>query len=215
MYRLLRLINEYPGEEDERVGHSNAFHPQYDELEVRILEETDRIMAIEAIMDTYGDEIKRLIYTYMKNTADTEDITQEVFVSIYHKLHTFKGNSTLRSWIYSVAINKCKDHLRSWHGRNQRLREKLLQTRRVSNSISKTPEDELIQQNEASELIKLVMELPLKYREVIVLYYFKDLSIKEIVKILQVKDATVKTRLSRGRNKLRSLLSSERGESNG
>ncbi|MER2009618.1 MAG: sigma factor, partial [Psychrobacillus sp.] len=49
--------------------------------------------AIVDIMDTYGTEIKRFVYMYLKNEADTEDVTQEVFVAVYQNIHTFKGNS--------------------------------------------------------------------------------------------------------------------------
>ena len=54
---------------------------------------------LESIMDEYGSEIKRLVYSYIKNPSDADDVTQEVFVMVYRKLNTFQGKSTLRSWV--------------------------------------------------------------------------------------------------------------------
>ncbi|MCM3717660.1 sigma factor [Fictibacillus phosphorivorans] len=60
--------------------------------------------AIVFLMKTYGEEIKRLVYTFVKNWQSAEDITQDVFVTLYTKLDTFRGDSAIRSWIYSIAI---------------------------------------------------------------------------------------------------------------
>ncbi|MFC4558300.1 sigma-70 family RNA polymerase sigma factor [Virgibacillus kekensis] len=196
------------------MGHSEAFHSPCREIEQEILN-TAPTRAIEKIMDLYGDEIKRLIYTYVKNTADTDDVTQEVFVTVYKKLDTFKGQSSLRSWIYSIAINKAKDHLRSWQSRNKRLKDRLIQSARVKKDTSDSPEDHTLKQSEFSSLLNQVMGLPIKYREVIVLHYFKELSTKEIADALSMKEVSVRTRLKRGRDKLKQLLSAERGVTNG
>nr|WP_209480865.1 sigma-70 family RNA polymerase sigma factor [Virgibacillus litoralis] len=171
--------------------------------------------AIAEIMDLYGDEIKRLIYTYVKNNADTDDVTQEVFMTIYQKLSTFQGKSTLKSWVYSIAINKSKDHLRSWRSRNKRLKEKLSQSARFLEKSDETPEEYMIRENESSDLLDKVMKLPINYREVIILYYFKELSAKEISYALNMKEVSVRTRLNRGREKLKQVLSLERGVNHG
>lgn len=192
------------------MGHSKAFHPTCDKEDLEILQ-LNPAQAIETIMDTYGDEIKRLVFTYLKNSADTDDVTQEVFVTIYQKLNTFQGKSTLKSWIYSIAINKCKDYLRSWHSRNKRLRDKLTQSAHTMTKDEITPERQALQNDHSNELYTTVMELPIKYREVIILFYFKELSTKEIGHVLGMNDATVRTRLNRGREKLKECLSLERG----
>lgn len=198
-----------------RVGHSKAFRPTYSKVDLEILQASPS-QAIETIMNTYGDDIKRLVFAYVKNAADTDDVTQEVFVTIYQKLSTFQGNSTLKSWIYAIAINKCKDYLRSWHSRNQRLRERLIQSSHTSKEETTTPEEKALEKDYASELFRKVMELPIKYREVIILYYFKEFSTKEISQVLNMNEATVRTRLNRGREKLKECFAPERGgESHG
>ncbi|MCU9613541.1 sigma-70 family RNA polymerase sigma factor [Caldibacillus lycopersici] len=179
--------------------------------EAKILQ-MDPNEAIEVIMDRFGDEIKRLVYTYVQNTADTDDITQEIFVTVYRKLSTFKGKSALRSWIYSIAINKCKDYLRSWQFRNKRLKEKISLSLNSDKRIENTLELEWMKKQDANELLHCLMDLPVKYREVVILYYFKEMTTKEISIILMVKEGTVRTRLDRGRDKLKQILR-ERGDS--
>src|SRR5690625_7125884 len=90
----------------------------------KVITNLDKNQAIEVIMNRYGNEIRRLIFTYVKNKADTDDVAQEVFVTVYKNLHTFQKRSSLKSWIYSISVNKSKDHLRSWKMRNQRLKER-------------------------------------------------------------------------------------------
>ncbi|WP_240468622.1 sigma-70 family RNA polymerase sigma factor [Gracilibacillus sp. YIM 98692] len=168
-------------------------------------------LSFEKIMNDYGTEIKRLVYSYLKNNSDAEDVTQDVFVTVYQKWNTFRGQSTIRSWIYSIAINKSKDHLRSWKGRSHKLNEKLRRFK-ASSENQVTPEDQLIEKNSNNLLLNQVMSLPIKYREVIILHYFKEFSVKEIAETLSTKETTIRTRLNRGRNKIKDLIQSERGE---
>ena len=171
--------------------------------------------AIEKIMDDYGDGVKRLVYTYVKNEADTDDVTQEVFLTIYQKLDSYKGESSFKSWLYAIAINESKDHLRSWKYRSERLIEKLKETSHTWGAYHEreNPLNHILKQSESEELFSELMNLSLKYREVLILYYFKELSTKEIAYALNLKEATIRTRLSRGREKLKSIV--QGGKTNG
>lgn len=196
------------------MGHSDDFHSINDKSDSAIMK-MHPFEAIEIIMDTYGDEIKRLVFTYVQNKADTDDVTQEVFVTVYQKLKAFQGKSSLRNWIYTIAINQAKDHLRSWQARNKKLKEKLRQSASFLRKDQKTPEEYMIKQTTTNLLLTQVMDLSIIYREVIILYYFQDLSTLEISEILHTKEATVRTRLSRAPEKLKQLLLVERGENFG
>ncbi|WP_279401341.1 sigma-70 family RNA polymerase sigma factor [Piscibacillus salipiscarius] len=137
-------------------------------------------------------------------------MTQDVFVKVYENLNTFKGQSSLRSWIYSIAINKSKDHLRSVKNRQRIYREKVVNLWR--NKDEESPEKHSIQEEDSKEVLQTVNELPLKYREVIILYYFEDLSLKEIASALSVKLNTAKARLQRARKKLKPKLEHDGGD---
>lgn len=171
----------------------------------------ERNQALEIIMNSYGNEIKRLIYTYVKNEADTDDIAQEVFVTVYKKLHTFQKQSSLKSWLYSIAINKSKDYLRSWQVRNRNLMKRITREKKIKQPNLKSIEHRVVKDEENRKLITQIMELPLKYREVIILYYFNDFSTREISNITKVKDATIRTRLRRARERLKQNIDGERG----
>lgn len=163
--------------------------------------------AIETIMDLYGDDVKKFVYMYLKNEEDANDVTQEVFLTVYFKISTFKGNSTLKSWIYSIAANKCKDHLKSYSLRYSKLIKKISLQQQTVELYKGDLSDECVHDVDRNALFDGVMELPVKYREVIILYYYKDLSIKEISLILNLKESTLQSRLLRARKKLQKLIS--------
>ncbi|MEH7245407.1 sigma-70 family RNA polymerase sigma factor [Neobacillus niacini] len=165
---------------------------------------------LESIMNEYGSEIKRLVYSYIKNPCDADDVTQEVFVTVYRKLHTFKGKSTLRSWVYAIAINKCKDYLRNWKVRNIMLKGRLEQYLKTTD-YPNTPEQHILGKIEEKQLLNQVLSLPIKYREVIILFYFVEFSVNEIADSLSINQNTVRTRLNRGRRKLKNIIESKRG----
>jgi RNA polymerase sigma-70 factor, ECF subfamily len=170
----------------------------------------DKDDAIEQLMTQYGEEIKRLIFTYTKNWAQADDLTQEVFLTIYLKLDQFTGKSSIRTWIYSIAINKCKDFKRSWYFRNIQIVEKIITFAKADTA---TPEVVTVQKDDQSFLMEQVMLLPIKYREIILLFYYKEFSIEEISLMTGLNQGTVKTRLKRGREKLHTLYVGKRGDS--
>lgn len=176
-------------------------------------EKRSRDQQIELLMDRYGEEIKRLVYTYVKDHAAAEDVTQEIFITVYLKLDSFAGKSSVKTWIYSIAINKCKDYLKSWHVRRMTVQENI---KELLKSTRRDPHIEMIDKQDSERIVDHVLKLAISYREVILLYYYKQLSIKEVSDILGISESTVKVRLHRAREKLRKPLELlERGETDG
>jgi RNA polymerase sigma-70 factor, ECF subfamily len=161
---------------------------------------------IEIAMEQYGEKLTRFAYTYVKDWPKAEDIIQEVFVTCYTKLGTFRGESSFKTWIYRITINRCTDYLRSWSYRNLHFTDKM--TRWISGN-SDSPESDVMVKNENEALAKHVLTLPIKYREVLLLYYYEELSINEISELLLSKEATIKTRLHRARALLKEVLETE------
>lgn len=167
----------------------------------------DNKEVITDIMSRYGTQILHLSYSYVMNRQTAEDLTQEIFVKCYEKLHTFKGDSSLETWLYRIAVNHCKDYLRSWQFR------KVSATDYISSFFSSNEapaEQEYFAKAEQAGIRDAVFRLPVKYREIIFLYYFKEYSQKEISDICHVNLNTVKARMARGRELLKKYLS-ERG----
>ncbi|MBM7702727.1 sigma-70 family RNA polymerase sigma factor [Metabacillus iocasae] len=173
------------------------------EFVAEALQVTDEETVLNEIMTLYGQDILQLVYSYVKNHAVAEDLTQEIFVKCYRSLHTYEQKASLRTWLWRIAINHCKDYLRSWHYRKMQLTEMSFFS---SKSTTNTPEEEVIRHDEDAQLSEAVLKLPVKYREMIYLFYFEEYSIKEIENITHVKQGTIKTRLRRAKELLKHQL---------
>lgn len=154
--------------------------------------EKDRYLN-EAIR-AHGDYLKRLIYTYVKDIQKTEDIVQDVFIKFYKTMEQFEGRCSRKTYLYRIAVNECQNYLKSWHYRMFDVTEKI---KFWTNKDS--AEAEYIQKEQNQTIAVLVSKLPVKYREVIWLYYYVELSVLEIADVLDCSVNTVKTRLARGR----------------
>lgn len=173
------------------------------ELTAEWMKVQDKDLLIDEIMDRYGQEILQLAYTYVHNKAIAEDLTQDIFIKCYKNLHTYSGKAKFRTWLWRIAINHCKDFLRSWYNKNI-----IPTTDYFPNHISEKEiiEEVVIQQEEDHELMSAIMRLPTKYREVIYLFYYEELMIKDIASITRTGTNTVKTRLRRAKSLLKEML---------
>lgn len=174
-----------------------------DELTADVLEIEDKEELIGEMMNKYGQEVLQLVYSYVNNKEVAEDLTQDIFVKCYKSLHTYKGKSKLRTWLWRIAINHCKDYIKSWYNNKVIITEnESTYTRIQKESVEQT----VIQNDEDHRLASAVMKLPIKYREVIYLFYFEELSIKDIAMVIEVKENTIKTRLRRAKELLKKGL---------
>lgn len=174
-----------------------------DELTAEFFEVEDKETLIDEIMNQYGQEILQLVYSYVNNKEVAEDLTQDIFVKCYKSLHTYKGKSKLRTWLWRIAINHCKDYTKSWYNK------KVIVTENESTYTGvqkENVEQTVIQNDEDRRLASAVMNLPIIYREVIYLFYFEELPIKDIAMVIEVKENTIKTRLKKARELLKKGL---------
>lgn len=173
-------------------------------INVNRIENMEQI--IDQIMDNYSDDILHLVFTYVRNQTTAEDLTQEIFIKCYEKLDQFNHQSSIKTWVYRIAINHCKDYLRSWQYRKITFSEKISD---YIPSKSKHMDEELISKNVANSLTNAVMNLPVKYREVVFLHYYEELSLANISKMTAVNKNTLKTRLKRARELLKNEMKKE------
>lgn len=157
------------------------------------------------LINLYGNKLLRTCYLMIHDEKEAEDIVQETFINVFKYIKNFKGNSSLYTWIYRISQNITKD----------RLKTKITTVPYEDNEIvSNSPEDITIVNIDRVALRTELGKLSFIYKQVLVLFYFNDLSIKEISEILDEKEGTIKSKLSRGRNLLREALV-EGGEFNG
>lgn len=144
------------------------------------------------LADKYMDMIFRLAFSYLKNQADADDVTQNVLLSLYRREKPFHDSGHLKSWLIRVTVNECKKIWRSpWR-----------RTEDIADYAEKMPFEE----KRYSDLFQAIMGLDVKYRAVIVLYYYEGYSIPEIANLLNIPGGTVGTRLARAREKLKDTL---------
>lgn len=174
-----------------------------EELTLEWIDTEDKDVMIDEMMNRYGQEVLQLVFSYVNNRSIAEDLTQDIFVKCYKGLHTYRGKSKLRTWLWRIAINHCKDFLKSWYNKNVVITE----DEPLNNTTKKEMVEQTVIQREADDqLISTIMLLPIKYREVIYLYYYEELPIKEIAVLTEVGDNTVKTRLRRAKELLKERL---------
>ena len=147
------------------------------------------------LVETYADTILRLSYSYLKNTADAQDICQTVFLKLLTEPQEFASVAHERAWILRVAANQCKDLLKShWRKRNCTLES--------CQEIAAPPEPD-------GTVMDAVNELPEKYRVAVELYYYEGYQAEEIAEILNISANAVYTRLARARKQLKWMLKGE------
>ncbi len=174
-----------------------------DELTIEAFEIEDKEDLIDEIMNKYGQEVLQLVYSYVNNKEVAEDLTQDIFVKCYKSLHTYKGNSNVKTWLWRIAINHCKDYIKSWYNKKVIVTEDDFT---YMESQKESVEQTVIQNAEDRELASAIMSLPIKYREVIYLFYYEELPIKEIAIVIEVKENTIKTRLKKAKELLKKGL---------
>lgn len=145
---------------------------------------------IQSSVIRYSQTVAKTAYSYLKNTSDAEDITQEVFLILMQKQPIFENEEHLKAWLIRVTINKCKNHLKSgWFKSNNPL-----------------PEDIPYLPPEQNKILSAVLSLDIKYRLPVHLYYYEGYSIKEIAEIMKLPNSTISTRLARGRKILKNMI---------
>ena len=170
--------------------------------QVEVISELTREEKIEWLMNEYGENVVRLAFTYTKQKQLSEDIAQEVFIKCYENLDNFRNESSYKTWLYRITVNLCKDKLRSWSFKNIILTEFFSKIM----SPNKSPEMELVGLEEKRLVAEKILSLPLKYREVIILYYYEEMPYNQISDFLNLSIQTIKSRLHRARVLLKKSL---------
>ena len=144
-------------------------------------------------VERHQDMVYRVALHSLGTPQVADDAVQEVFLRLYQRAEPFDSPEHLRRWLLRVTLNYCRDVLKSpWR------------RRRVS--LESLPELPAFQREEERVLYQTVMSLPEKYRTVLDLFYYEELSVREIAALLHIEVSAVTTRLSRARGKLKDAL---------
>ena len=151
----------------------------------------------------YQTDLLRICYIQLHDTALAEDAVQETYLKAYRSMPAFRGDCSEKTWLMRIAVNVCRDMLRSAWFRHL---DRRITPEQLPESCEQADED-------AVDLTIEVMRLSQKHREVILLYYYENMTTDEIAQALGVAKSTVSVRLEQGRQNLRKML--ERRRSHG
>jgi len=164
----------------------------------------DLSQKITELIEQYGDDVYRVAFAILKSKELAEDIFQETFLRVCRSYSSYRGESSEKTWIISIAVNLCRDYMRSaW-------KKRVVVTDEFAAYSSESHTENLIEKrSEREELMKAIMNLPDKFREVVILYYYQELSIEDIARALRIPQGTVKSRLFKARNLLYGMMGGE------
>ncbi|MFC4618346.1 sigma-70 family RNA polymerase sigma factor [Camelliibacillus cellulosilyticus] len=172
-------------------------------MEPRVAMTLDQEEMVEKLIEHYGRALMNFAFTYLKDWAQAEDAVQEVLIKWYQKGSALREPAALKQWLYRTTANQCKDMLRKT-GRGFSLIERL--KFHHDQPVMETPESFLVNRDMQLGVVQKVLTLPIKYREVTILFYYEELTTNDIAALLKINRSTVKTRLSRARELLKGKL---------
>lgn len=149
------------------------------------------------IVEAYSDMLYRIALQNLRTVQDAEDVVQEVFLKLLKlKKRSFEDQEHLKAWMIRVTLNQCTDLKRSILRRKERdIKEELY-----------------LYDEKKDSLLEEIMELPTEERNIIYLYYYEGYSIREIAEIMQKKQNTVNSKLTRARKKIKQMLEEDKHE---
>ena len=150
---------------------------------------------ITEIYNRQVDTVYRICFSYMKNTQDTEDMVQETFLRLLSSGVGFVSEEHEKAWLIVTASNLCKDTLKKWWRRTEDIDDPAL-------GLQQPP-------FEIDEVLAAILKLPADQKCAVYMYYYEGYTTAEIAEHLNCPEATVRSRLSRARAQLRTLLGGE------
>ncbi len=169
--------------------------------------------AFRELIDQHRDRVFNITYRMLGNRAEAEDVAQEVFITVFKTIESFREESKFSTWLYRVTVNHCKNRIKYLARRHERDRDELDETNGATNGAVNGAPVRVAQPDKAlasAQMEKLlqqaIADLDDDQRAVVILRDVEDLSIEEICEITGLPDGTVKSRLHRARLVLRKKM---------
>ncbi|NLB78783.1 MAG: sigma-70 family RNA polymerase sigma factor [Clostridiaceae bacterium] len=159
---------------------------------------------ISRLVEEYGNDVLRIATVILKSKELAEDVYQETFLRVVRSYSGYRRESSEKTWIISIAVNICRDYMRSaW-------KRRVVVTDDFLTYISDSNTEEIIEKrSEKQALINAIMKLPDKYREIIHLFYYQEMGVNDIANVLKIPGGTVKSRLFKARTLLHDMIGGE------
>jgi RNA polymerase sigma-70 factor, ECF subfamily len=172
-------------------------------------------LTFDELFERYSSMVFGLVFHILGDREEALDVSQEVFLTIFRKMDTFRGESSLKTWIYCITVHRAANRFRWWNRLRRRgtvsLEEHLSKAPdhelfyNLTSGIQ-NPEDALLMQEEREEIERLLLQLPLQQRIAVLMRDIEGLSYEEIAESMEISLGTVKSRIARGREMLKRLM---------
>lgn len=167
------------------------------------------VEGLQQKINLYSDMLYRIAFLQLRNNQDAEDVVQETFYQFIKNSREFETAEHEKAWLIKVTLNGCRKVWRSaWYRHREDIPEQEFADDRRAETGS-SMERAILQKEQRREIMEAVVKLPRKYREVIHLFYYQQMSIKEIALVTGRQESTVTSQLTRGRELLRKNLKEE------
>ena len=153
-----------------------------------------RKMTEEQFVEVYSRQVTtvyRVCFSFMKNRADTEDMVQETFLRMLSARQNFENERHEKAWLIVTASNLCKDSLKKWWRKNENIED-------YGDIAAEEPQEDSV--------LECILQLPNDYKDAVYMYYYEGYTTAEIARHLKCPEATVRSRLSRARRQLQSMM---------
>lgn len=178
------------------------------EDDLRLVEEVlkGNIDSFNIIVNKYELPVLKFIYNMVKNKETSEDITQEVFITLYNKLYMYNNQYKFSNWIFQIAKNKCIDYMRKY----KRVHEANIEEVKEVASKEISPEDSMEFKEAKKNLEIFINGLEEIDRQIIILRYSReDMTFLDISQVLNISESSVKRRYYKARDKYKQHISSK------
>ena len=165
--------------------------------------ENEATEILNRLVEQYQTPLRRMCFIMLRDEELAKDAVQDTFLKVYKNIDVFRGECSEKTWLMRIAVNTCRDMIHSAWFRHL---DRRITPEQLPESCEQTDED-------AVDLTIEIMRLSQKHREVILLYYYENMTTDEIAQALGVAKSTVSVRLEQGRQNLRKML--ERRRSHG
>ena len=171
--------------------------------------------AFDELVRRFSTDIYGLLVRLTEDAEEARDLTQETFLSVVRSVKSFRGDASLKTWLYRIAINQARNRQRWWRSRHFALTFSLDSTsdtdeqslhETLADENQQSPEDFALQREQEMMIRQALKKLPLTFREAVVLRDIEGLSYEEIAAALETNIGTVKSRIARGREELKRKL---------
>lgn len=183
---------------------------QFKDMDAQLIDEVGKgnQAAFDILFSKYNNKLYASLLAFTKSQDLAEDLTQKTFIRVWKKIETFRGDSSLFTWIYRIAINLAKNEFSSKQAKNQGITDNIDDTYNLESSVS-SPESHAIEAESMQAVMDFIASLPTDLREAISLREFDGKSYEEIAQITGSPIGTVRSRIFRAREEILNFMKEE------